>query len=275
MHLLIYFFRKYRYFLFFIFLEIIAFVLILNNHSFHTSKFVSSANYFSGGIYERVSNWNDYFNLRDENDRLIDENFKLLKKLEHYKTLSDSVFQQSISDSIYNENYTIKNGRIINNKYNSQYNYLTIDLGKKDSILPEMGVYNSKGIIGITDASSANYSRVVSILNRDSKINARPKNSSYFGTLIWDGEDYNTVQLIDVPRQANLTIGDTIITGGKSSIFPEGIHIGTVKEIKNQTNSTKIINVLLFNDMSNLRNVYVISNLEKNEIRNLENTNNE
>lgn len=275
MQLLIYFFRKYRYFLFFIFLEIIAFSLIINNHTFHKSKFVSSANYFAGGFYSKVSSVGDYFNLRDENDRLIEENYQLLQKLEYYHELLDSSLKVSVKDSKFNQQYSYTTGRITNNKYTSQYNFLTINLGKKDSVKPEMAVVNNKGIIGITDNSTNNYSRVISILNLDSKVNARPTNSAYFGTLIWNGEDYNVVQLIDIPRQAMITVGDSIITGGKSSIFPEGIPIGSVKEVRNDTNSTKIIDVQLFNDMSNLRNIYVITNFSKQEIKNLESLENE
>ena len=68
-------------------------------------------------------------------------------------------------------------------------------------------------------------------LNNSSKINVRLKNSNHFGSLIWNGDDYAYVQITDFPRQAKLKKGDTIITGGKSAIFPEGINIGTIQEI--------------------------------------------
>ena len=139
-----------------------------------------------------------------------------------------------------------------------------------------MAVINSLGIIGITENTSENYTRVQSILNKNSKINARLKgNSTYFGTLKWNSEDYNTVQLHDIPRQAPLKIGDTIETGGKSTIFPEGIPIGTVSKINKRNTANSKIDVSLFNDMSNLRNVYIIKNLHKIEIQSLEKMGNE
>ena len=137
-----------------------------------------------------------------------------------------------------------------------------------------MAVVNGKGVIGITDNVSSNYTRVQSILNKNSKLNARLKNG-YFGTLKWNGLDYNIVQLTDIPRQAPIKIGDTIETGGKSTIFPEGILIGTVIEINNDTAVDNAINVKLFNDMSNIGLVYVIKNLHKVEIKSLENSVNE
>ena len=79
------------------------------------------------------------------------------------------------------------------------------------------------------------------------------------------------MQLIDIPRLAPVTIGDTIVTGGKSTIFPEGILIGTVKNFKmTEDKNSKHLNIQLFNDMTNLEHVYLINNIDANEIINLE-----
>ena len=130
-----------------------------------------------------------------------------------------------------------------------------------------MAVVNSKGIIGITDNVTSDYARVQSILNRNSKTNARLKNSNYFGSLGWDGKNYNIVQLSDIPRQAPMKIGDTIETGGKSTIFPEGILIGTISKINKGNSADNKVDVTLFNDMSNLGYIYVVKNLHKDEIK--------
>ena len=72
-------------------------------------------------------------------------------------------------------------------------------------------------------------------------------------------------------RQAEIQKGDTIITSGNSAIFPEGILIGTALDIQEgNTSVNRIINIQLFNDMSSLKNIYVIKNFDKEEIRNLE-----
>ncbi len=136
-----------------------------------------------------------------------------------------------------------------------------------------MAVINNKGVIGIVDDVSENYARVQSILNRNSKINARFKGNFYYGTLTWDGENYNIVQLTDIPRQAIFKQGDTIITGGKSTIFPEGIPIGTVINVPKKLSSSNTLNIKLFNDMSNLGYVYVVKSYDKIEVESLENKN--
>ncbi len=267
MQQLIYFFQKYKYGLYLLFLLSISLGLTINNHSFHRSKFISSTNSFTGGIYEKMSDFDNYLNLNDQNKALIEENLLLRNKISAFRNLTDTIIENTKIDSLnYDQQYTYIPGRIFKNEFHKPYNYLTINRGNKHAVTSEMAVVNHKGIIGITDNASNKYARVQSILNRNSKINARFKNSFHFGTLTWNANDYNIVQLIDIPRQASFNIGDTIITGGRSAIFPEGIPVGTVIS-KNNSNT---IDIKLFNDMSNLGNIYIIKSFHKKEIQNLE-----
>jgi len=256
-------------------LEFIALSLIFNNLNFHKSKFVNSANNITGGLYKTLSNSTEYLHLRSENKILSEENTRLKNRLEKKNTeslMSDSTLVDSIK---YLQKYTYTNVKIINNNYSKPFNFLTINKGKSQKIDKEMAVINSKGIIGITEKTSNNYTRVQSILSKNSNINARIKGHTFYGTLKWDGIHYNTVQLHDVERQAPIKIGDTVETGGKSTIFPEGILIGTILKLNPGNTADNKIDVKLFNDMSNLRYVYVVKNLDKEEILSLENTNNE
>lgn len=276
MQQLIYFIQKYRYFLFFLFLELIAFQLIINNLNFHNSKFINSASSITGDFYKKTNSIRDYFQLDIENKELLNENLILKNKLERLSQKIDTVAVTEIFEKTNaSQRYLYLQGRIEKNQFRNNYNFLTINLGKKDSITPEMGVINSKGILGIVENVLHRYSRVRSILNKSSKINAKLKNSNYFGTLTWDGFDYNITQLLDIPRQAKLKVGDTIITGGMSSIFPEGIPIGSIDTIVNGASIKRVINIKLFNDMSSLKNIYVVKDFDKQQLMNLEKTENE
>jgi rod shape-determining protein MreC len=254
-------------------LEFIALFLIINNNNFHKSKFISSANSITGGLYNQFSEISDYFHLKSQIEELASENEKLKNLLEKYNSTKNSTVKGTVIDTLrFNQKYTYTKAKIIKNNYHISNNYLTINKGVFQDVHKEMAVINSKGIIGITEKSTSNYTRIQSILNSNSKINARLKNSNHFGTLDWNGKEYNTVQLEDIPRQAIIKKGDTIITGGKSTIFPEGILIGTVKNV-NDTNSR--IDITLFNDMSNLNTVYVVTHLDKTEINTLNSSINE
>ncbi|MFT5958664.1 MAG: rod shape-determining protein MreC [Polaribacter sp.] len=270
MQQLVYFFQKFKYFLFFLLLQFIALTLIFNNLNFQKSKYVNSANALTGGLYNKVSNITDYFSLKATNTKLLEENTLLRNFLQQKTTLSFSMDSIVIDTIKYHQKYTVTSAKIINNNYAKAFNFLTINKGTADGLDKEMAVVNGKGIVGFTDNLSPNYARIQSILNKNTRINARLKNG-YFGTLKWNGLDYRIVQLIDIPRQAPVKIGDTIETGGKSAIFPEGILIGKVVEVNNDNAVDNVINVKLFNDMSAIGPVYVIKNLQKEEIKFLEN----
>jgi rod shape-determining protein MreC len=270
MQQLVYFFQKFKYFLFFLLLQFIALTLIFNNLNFQKSKYVNSANALTGSLYNKVANITDYFSLKATNTKLLEENTLLRNFLQQKTTLSFSMDSIVIDTIRYHQKYTVTSAKIINNNYAKAFNFLTINKGTADGLDKEMAVVNGKGIVGFTDNLSPNYARIQSILNKNTRINARLKNG-YFGTLKWNGLDYRIVQLIDIPRQAPVKIGDTIETGGKSAIFPEGILIGKVVEVNSDNAIDNEINVKLFNDMSAIGPVYLIKNLQKEEIKFLEN----
>ena len=246
----------------------ISFFLTIQSHSYHRSKVISSANFLSGGVYERINNVSEYLNLRTQNDALAQENAKLRSLLFDVKDTAaipklDSIKGLHPTDIIVS--------KVIHNSFNSYENYLTLKSGSLQGVKPDMGVINSLGIVGIIDNTSANYATVISILNIKSQINAKLKKSNHFGSLGWNGKSTGYVQLTDIPRLAAIRKGDTIVTGGQSVIFPENINIGTVDRIyvDNQTNYYTL-DVKLFNDMTNLGHVYIIKSKDREEIINLE-----
>ena len=246
----------------------ISLFLTIQYHSYHRSKVISSANFLSGGVYERINNVSEYLNLRTQNDALAQENAKLRSLLFDKKDTAsvpklDSIRGLHPTDIIVS--------KVIHNSFNSHENYLTLNSGSLQGVKPDMGVINSLGIVGIIDNTSSNYSTVVSILNTKSQINAKLKKSDHFGSLSWNGKSTGFVQLTDVPRLAAIRKGDTIVTGGQSVIFPENINIGTIDkvEIDNETHYYTI-QVKLFNDMTNLGHVYIIKSKDREEIINLE-----
>ncbi len=218
-----------------------------------------------GNIYSISHDVTTYFDLGEENEKLLEENRKLRDQI------INTYSQGSVKIDTTNIEYTIVSGQVINNNYANQRNYLTINRGEKDSIGQDMGVITDLGILGIVENTSRRFATVQSILNENSNINAKIKNTNHFGSLIWDTKTYDVVQLIDIPRLVPLTIGDTIVTGAMSSIFPENIPIGTIKKFDlDVSKSFYQIDVDLFNDMTNVKNVYIINNLNRKEILELE-----
>lgn len=268
MQQIIFFFIRNKNFLLFAVLFVFSIALTLQTHSFHNNKYISSANFFSGNIFNYKNNITNYFSLGKENQRLLEENLRLRQNLERYKK---STFIPALDTNYLPLKYKYFKADVINNNYSKTKNQLTLDSGEKDSVKIDMGVISSKGLIGIISDVSTNYSTVQSILNTQSKVNAKLKKSSHFGSLIWNTKDPNVVQLIDIPRLAQITKGDTIVTGGRSTIFPEGILIGKVLDFHlDDDDNYYYVNIKLFNDMTSLEHVYLIENFQAKEIITLE-----
>lgn len=251
-------------FLLFLLLFCISLFLITQSHSYHKSKFINSANFLTGGIYKSIYDVESYFNLKHENKILLEDNNRLRAIL--FNANTDSLNQRYIDTSRL-PNYQLTPALVYKNSYASTTNYLTINKGQRDSIKQDLGVITTKGLIGVIDKTSKNYARVMSILNTNSKINAQLKKTNHFGTLTWDANASNIVQLLDVPKLAPVAIGDTIITGGRSASFPKGILVGEIVSFKlDDTEDYYTINIKLFNDMTSIGHVYIINNLDANEI---------
>lgn len=253
-------------FLLFLVLFGLALVFTIQTHSYHKSKFINSANALTGGVYNSANHISSYFNLKSQNAILAEENRSMNELITQY-TNSNGTFKNTM-DTILKFEYI--NANIIKNSYDLSNNFLLINKGEKDSLQQDFGVSSPRGIIGIIDNVSSNYATVISILNTKSRISAQLKKTNHFGSLTWNGKAPNIVQLNDVEKIAPVVAGDTIVTSGRSSIFPKGIPVGVVINSKlDATENFHEINVKLFNDMTNLEHVYVIQNKHKQEIENL------
>jgi len=270
MQQIIYFFTKNSTKLLFLLLLVISLYLTIQSHAFHKSQFINSANMVSGIIYEETNSLKEYLHLKSENEMLAIENVKLKQILYNNQLVIDSAFTVKPELRIPME-YKVFQTKIVRNIYNKKENYLTIKGGSKNGFAKDMGVLNTRGVIGIVENVSNNYATVQSILNSKTRIDAKVQNSNHFGTIVWDGKNAGYVQLIDVPKLAKLHKGDSIVTGGESTIFPENIPIGVIDKVfASKTSNFYTISVRLFNDMTNISSIYLIENVNLQEIKQLE-----
>ena len=252
----------------FLLLLITSLTLTIQSHSYHRSTVVNSTNVLTGSVFEKVSEVKTYFSLREQNNKLAQENATLRKILFNQKDSTTILKKDSLKGY---DKIDVIQSRVINNSYGVPENYLTINSGSLQGIKEDMGVVNSQGIVGIVEKVSPKYATILSVLNVKSQINAKVKKSGHFGSLVWNAKNAGYVQLIDVPRLATVKKGDTVVTGGRSTIFPENIPVGIIDKIYTDTETNYFtINVRLFNDMTNLNHVYIISNKESAEINKLE-----
>lgn len=245
----------------------ISMVLTIQTHSYHKSRFMNSANFLTGGIYNSINNFTGYLSLKSKNQVLAEENNRLKMLLSNSENNKDSTY---IDTASYSGVYKFTLANVIRNTYSGSNNILLLNKGQKDGLKQDLGVISSKGIVGIIDATSQRYATVISVLNTVNKISAQLKKTNHFGTLYWNAKSPYMIQLIDIPKIAPIAKGDTIITSGRSSIFPKGIPIGIINNFKlDAAQNYYEVDIKLFNDMTNLEHVYTIENMDAVEIDSL------
>jgi len=257
--------------------------MVVTYNNYQRATFFDSSNFFSGTLYEGFSSFFQIFQFKQVNIKMAEENAVLRAALQEHllKTnrgsyrSSDSIFLPRIAkDSSVRAVYRFTTARVVNNSINQQHNYLTLNKGRKDGVKENMGVIANGQVVGLVSSVSENFSKVISLLNTQWKISAKIKRNDYFGSLSWDGKDYRRVQLNEIPYHVPVQNGDTVVTTGYSSSFPEGMAIGTISDfsIGNGSNFYKI-EVMLAADFKNLVIVGLVENKQLFEIKQLESQN--
>jgi len=243
---------RHSYVFLFILLETLSLVLLFGFNDRQKEAFMTSANSLSGTLFEWRSDVEQYFSLRKENELLVQENARLRGKI-YELTDSQYVEMAGIMSS-----EGVVAARVIDNSVRKDDNYVTIDKGSRDGIAQGMGVYSPEGVVGVVIVAGRRYSVVMPVLNGSASISCKIKGSDSFGFLEWAGGDPHVAQLMDMPYHSAVGLGDTIVTTGFSSVFPENIPVGTVSGVEHSRNGyTLKIQVSLAVDMSDLGWVYV------------------
>jgi rod shape-determining protein MreC len=260
----------------FLLLEGISLVLIVRFNNYQSATFFTSAGSMAGSVYSMFMDANRYFHLKTENDGLLAQNVALTRELSQLKEQltelrnSETLLNDSLVKSI-DSGYKFLTANIINNSLNSVNNFITLNKGSNDGVRPEMGVFNSDGIVGVVYLTSKNRSIVIPLLNSKSSISCRVKGSESFCSLSWDGGDTRYSNLIDLPRYAQFEKGDTVVTSGFSSIFPGDLPVGTVERIEDSADGMfYTVRVKLFVDFSRLTSVFIVGNDDYEEQSQLE-----
>ncbi len=259
---------KHHAFVLFILLETLALGMVFNYNSFQKASYLNSANRLTGNIYQSFNSITGYFGLNKANRELAGENARLRMLIKNLAVPLDSLeYLSSGSDTIIRY-YPAK---IINNSVNRPFNYITIDRGSKHGIKADQGIISAGGIVGIVAQVSESYAMGLSVLNRRWSVSAKVKKSGAYGALTWPGENYRIARLSEIPLHVDIEIGDTIVTSGYSSVFPEGIMVGTIDGFTRPGGENYyLIDVLLSVDFKTVSHVEVVEIRNKEELKALE-----
>lgn len=251
----------------FIVLEILCIYLIINYNQTQKGIFVNSSKVISSGLYKRTNSFSEYLQLSTKNDKLAEENSKLLEELINLRNAKE--LPPGAVDSV--KRFELISAAVINNSIIQKNNKLTLNKGRAQGLQKGMGIINEKGLVGIVSDISQNYATGISLLNLQTNISVRIKRTQEIGELKWEGRSVQKMTMNSVPSHSLVDRGDSIVTSGYSTIFPADLFIGIVEEVKDDVRSGfKSLTVDLNNDITSLDYVYLIKNLEAEEQLELE-----
>ena len=229
-----------RHWFLFILLEAVSLMLVYRNNAYQRNIIFSSANVVTGYIASISGSVTSYLNLRDINKELLERNGQLELQMLDLQDQLDALIADTVSfkgfapDSTEQFPYSFVVADVVNNSVTHLSNYITVDKGKLDGIMPDMGVVSERGVVGIVSTVSDHFSVIIPLLNPKFRLSCKVLGSSYFGSLSWNGRNTLYANLDELPRHVEFQKGDTIVTSGYSAVFPSGIIVGTVADFETQ-----------------------------------------
>lgn len=250
-------------------------VLLFGSNPYQHSAYLTSANSVISTIYNTSTSITSYFNLRDINEDLQRRNAELemdaLRMRQRILQLEEYELNATVKPDSALMRYNFVVAHVINNTTSRSHNYLTLNKGSLDGVKPEMGVVDQNGVVGKVDVVGAHSSRVISLLNDYFKLSCKVKNTAHIGSLSWDGKDSKYALLLELPRHSVFNRGDTIVTSGYSTAFPEGVPVGLVEEgLPDYDENFLTVKVRLLPDFSKLSMVRLVVDNLADEIKSVE-----
>ena len=267
---LIAFFKRFRVFLVFAFLQGLALSTYFTYLNFPRSQYLTSASIVNGQILTVKNDVTKHFNLSYNNYRLQKENISLRKRLpQSFIPVQSNVFK--IDDTLYHQQYEYIAATVINSTFDKRNNYFTLNIGSNQGVKRGMGVFSDKGIVGIIHNSSEHFAVVKSVLTEAINIDVMIESTGAFGLLKWDGGNPKIGSISGISNDMKMKRWSKIVTRGGSGIFPRGMNVGIVNSFKPvEAKPLWDISFYYSEDYRKIQRVYVIKNLIKYEQKKLE-----
>jgi len=219
-------------------------------------------------ISSSVSNFLDKFlranEIYNENQVLKAKVQELNTKLVDYEKYKQENEQYKDFLGIKEENpdFDFEPASVIGRDPNDQFGSFTIDKGSLHGVSLHDPVINKDGLIGYVSNVGLTFSKVKTLLDVTMKIGAfdsRTKDTSIVqGDIELSLKNYCKMSYLE--RETGILVGDLIVTSGIGGIYPKGLIIGEISEIKTESHGTTLFAVIKpAADVRNAKDVVIIT----------------
>jgi len=132
-----------------------------------------------------------------------------------------------------------------------------INKGTRDGIRENQAVVTTLGLVGHIVQAGNSTSKVLLIVDSRSSVDALFENDRVSGIVVGTGRD--TCEMKYVPINANIRVGDRVLSSGLGGIFPKGLRLGTVHEVQKATQGLfQEVSIVPSADLMRLEEVLVL-----------------
>ena len=224
-----------------------------------------------GGISDSLDGFVSYFT---EFDRLVEENRELKEQISEMKDKVSAAEETEIMNEwLFNylelkrehTDYVFCDADITGRESGNYMTVFTLDRGTAHGVAANMPVVTSEGIVGYVTEGGRNWCKAVTIIESGTAIGAYVERSGEFGVIegAYELKENGLCALKYTAQDADIQVGDRIISSGYGSVYPRGLIIGTVESITpNDASRTMEIYVRPCADITDLQKVMIITSYE-------------
>ena len=238
---------------------ILSLLMLSNGESDNVRLLRSKANRFFTILYSPITWIRSMALIEEEAALLRGKNLQLSFQVESMRyLLEENNRLEELLDFQRESKMTILPARVINMSASPYLSSsLSIDVGLESGVEENDPVITPKGIIGKTTIVGDNASIVQMINDVNFRLSVRIKPSGSTGIMRWlDGVLY---LIKEVQKNANVNIGDKVVTSGFSDIFPDDLPVGEVVNITDERGRfQKSVVVQINENIGSIINLFVI-----------------
>lgn len=202
----------------------------------------------SGAAEDALSPYFNVNTLREENERLAEENRKLTEQMVDYQNLKteNDQFREFLELKERNQDFVFEPASVVGRSPDDRFGSFIIDVGSYHDIALRDPVITPDGLVGVVTEVSYGYAKVSTLLDISVDIGAVDIRTLDTGVIT------GTIALAQqgrcklgfLSRDSGVAVGDTVITSGIGGLLPKGLVIGTVEKIESESSGLSLYGVI-------------------------------
>ena len=201
--------------------------------------------------------------IQEENKRLTDLVSAYERRLILYEAMEqeNARLAELLDYASSNSNFYFMTAPVSAKNLDPYVDTITVRGGSRSGVTEQMAAVNGQGIVGRVIEVGATYSKIRTMLNEDMRISVmveRTRDEGMLGGLIIEDGQVVGLKLYYLPKDADIAVGDTIVTSGLGGIFPKGLYVGKVIFLADEDNGEYDACVMSEVDYEHLEEVLII-----------------